>query len=660
MMESYRIMLEQLRNKNVDEHFIEHAGNVYQKALQTDEAERKQMAVEIHEALCERIEEKMGLIFPVYSYLLHIDANAVYMENFLKLIRVLQQDGQLSWQNAYWLFGQLNSFRLQHKDCDTQNTREMLAALIQRALACCMLQLNVAVCPKLYPYRYAKRVVVLTEKLSADNEAWRDFVLECCYVLQHSMEKEVLLVNTNEAASRAGELSFFAPQYEEEIVNHQQEELEWRGERFAFYQCQSCLTDTKDVESVISRILEYNPGMALHLGDSSFLAAIADQWLPVMTMGGTFGAAVVSGTEFAAAYDSLEEARREFLGVVKHYEQTIQEEKNLRSRLVFPSDYFKEEDRRVRYCEAGLFHQYIAKESFHIEKMMKRAWAASIKVMKEVERICKKHHILYFADWGTLLGAVRHQGFVPWDDDIDIAMKREDYNRFFAIAREELSEGYCIVDGTYDEGWPNTRARVLNVADSDHAHIHVQQEKLDEFYGCPYVVGVDIEPLDYIPRNKEEADMQAGILQNVLSVACKLQDNGSQITEDIEKELKLIEQLCNYHFTEERPYIHQLLRLASAISQMYGKEDGDEIAYMCSHSYLKNRENYRLKEEWYEDSTPLPFETTTVEVPLECMKVLKACYGNGWFAYYRGGAAHEYPFYQKQEEKLRELGIVLE
>ena len=82
------------------------------------------------------------------------------------------------------------------------------------------------------------------------------------------------------------------------------------------------------------------------------------------------------------------------------------------------------------------------------------------------------------------------------------------------------------------------------------------------------------------------------------------------ITEEIEKELKLVEKLCNYQLTEESPYIHQLLRLASAVSQMYGKEDGDEIAYMCSHSYLKNRANYRLKEEWYESSIPLPFETT--------------------------------------------------
>ncbi len=659
MMESYRIMLEQLRSGNVDEHFIEHAGNVYQIALQAGEDLQEQMAAELHEAFCERIQEKMALIFPVYSYLLRIDANAVYMENFLKMIHALHKDRQLSWQNLYWLFGQLNGFRLRHKECDTQEVQSMSAALIQYALTGCMLQLNVAVCPRPYLYRYARRVAVLTEKLFQEDAEWREFVLECCHVLQRSMDKEVLLVNTKEAASRAGELSFFAPEYAED-AGCRQTELEWKGERFELYQCEDCLADPERVERAVSRILDYNPAMVLHIGDSSLLAEIADQWFPVMTMGGTFGAAVVSGTEFAVAYDSREEARQEFLGVVKNYEQTIGDERNLRSRLVFPAEYFKEEDRRNRFYEVGLFNQYIMKESFHIEKMMKRAWAASIKVMKEIERICKKHHILYFADWGTLLGAVRHQGFVPWDDDIDIAMKREDYNRFFAIAREELPEGYCIVDGTYDEGWPNTRARVLNVPDSDHAQIQLQQDKLEEFYGCPYVVGVDIEPLDYIPRNEEDANMQAGVLQNVLSVACKLRDNGSQITEEIEKELKLVEKLCNYQLTEESPYIHQLLRLASAVSQMYGKEDGDEIAYMCSHSYLKNRANYRLKEEWYESSIPLPFETTTVEAPQECIKVLKACYGTGWYTCYKGSSAHEYPFYKKQKEKLEKLGIVLD
>lgn len=66
---------------------------------------------------------------------------------------------------------------------------------------------------------------------------------------------------------------------------------------------------------------------------------------------------------------------------------------------------------------------------FEISAMMKRAWAAQMEVLEVVDEICQRNGLQYFADWGTLLGAIRHQGFIPWDDDIDICMKRKDYNQ---------------------------------------------------------------------------------------------------------------------------------------------------------------------------------------------------------------------------------------
>jgi len=71
---------------------------------------------------------------------------------------------------------------------------------------------------------------------------------------------------------------------------------------------------------------------------------------------------------------------------------------------------------------------------------LKNAQEIMFEILTEVDRICKKYHIEYWLDSGTLLGAVRHQDFIPWDDDLDIAMKIEDYEQFSKITQNELKD----------------------------------------------------------------------------------------------------------------------------------------------------------------------------------------------------------------------------
>lgn len=69
-----------------------------------------------------------------------------------------------------------------------------------------------------------------------------------------------------------------------------------------------------------------------------------------------------------------------------------------------------------------------------------------LKILIEVDKICTNHKLEYWLDAGTLLGAVRHEGFIPWDDDVDIIMPMEDYNRFIEIANRELPEHLYILE----------------------------------------------------------------------------------------------------------------------------------------------------------------------------------------------------------------------
>ena len=84
----------------------------------------------------------------------------------------------------------------------------------------------------------------------------------------------------------------------------------------------------------------------------------------------------------------------------------------------------------------------MAQASFDLTKVHQ----ANLKMLKEIDRICRKYKLQYALDSGTLLGAVRHGGFIPWDDDADVMMTRSNYEKFAKVARRELPEGMSFVE----------------------------------------------------------------------------------------------------------------------------------------------------------------------------------------------------------------------
>ena len=77
-----------------------------------------------------------------------------------------------------------------------------------------------------------------------------------------------------------------------------------------------------------------------------------------------------------------------------------------------------------------------------IDSRLRKLQMAELEILKEFVRLCEAHGLQYYLVGGTLLGAVRHKGFIPWDDDIDVAMPRGDYDRFAQIAPKELDPRY--------------------------------------------------------------------------------------------------------------------------------------------------------------------------------------------------------------------------
>ena len=102
------------------------------------------------------------------------------------------------------------------------------------------------------------------------------------------------------------------------------------------------------------------------------------------------------------------------------------------------------------------------RDGFWVDSKRKEVWAVELDLLAELLRVCRKHGIKIFASGGTLLGAVRHGGFVPWDDDIDMMMFREDYNKLCDIAQAEFLHPYFFQTEYTDPGSLRGHAQLRN------------------------------------------------------------------------------------------------------------------------------------------------------------------------------------------------------
>ncbi|WP_320991336.1 LicD family protein [Hungatella sp.] len=123
------------------------------------------------------------------------------------------------------------------------------------------------------------------------------------------------------------------------------------------------------------------------------------------------------------------------------------------------------------------------------DETLKKLHQKELYLLNELDLICRKHNLKYYLIGGTLLGAVRHKGFIPWDDDLDIAMPREDFDQLMKIASLELSEDIYVQDKSTDEKWHNihSKLRLRNTI-----FIEKKIENADFFQG----IFIDIFPLD--------------------------------------------------------------------------------------------------------------------------------------------------------------------
>ena len=127
---------------------------------------------------------------------------------------------------------------------------------------------------------------------------------------------------------------------------------------------------------------------------------------------------------------------------------------------------------------------------FKVSSNRKKVWNVELWLLEELKKICEKHNIKYYADWWTLLWAIRHKWFIPWDDDVDLVMFREDYEKFLKIAPNELPNHIKLTE--YHQWF----SKIVNI---NTAALWYENWQDNEYI---WGIRVDIFPIDYASKYK--------------------------------------------------------------------------------------------------------------------------------------------------------------
>ena len=312
--------------------------------------------------------------------------------------------------------------------------------------------------------------------------------------------------------------------------------------------------------------------------------------------------------------------------------------------MLFETEFFQEENR----------------EGFVVPEMMKRAWAAAYEVLEVIDGVCNKIGTRYFVCAGTLLGAVRHKGFIPWDDDIDICMLRDDYLKFLEMAPDYLPEGF-VISGMFSDDVrlqkANKEPQARVIADETFFPL---PKYMNRFHAYPYMrIGVDIFPLYNLPNDINKQIELVGLINDMQVTAEYL--NHYRKTGELSGRIKKYEDIAGKRFDASNDdVLAKNIRLAA--DKLASDVDSSDADLICCTPYRKLPEDLSdfkgfagFKPEWFKEQVKLKFETTEVIAPVNYTEVLRAQFGDDYMTPQKFTGDHNYPIYKNQEEAFSKL-----
>lgn len=234
-------------------------------------------------------------------------------------------------------------------------------------------------------------------------------------------------------------------------------------------------------------------------------------------------------------------------------------------------------------------------------------------IAREIKRICDENNIKYFIIAGTLLGAIRHGGFIPWDDDMDIGMLREDYEKFINIAKTELGEDFFLQTFETDKNYGLPFAKILlkgTVLVEAAAGSDAQKG-----------IFVDIFPFDISPEDenaKNQHDKKTYLYRRLLL---------SKLNYKVWKENEYIKRAV-YFVLKIMSMIYSRDKLCDKLEKEITKYNGEKSDYIVNIGGAYGYRKETIKAEWVRETVEIPFENMTISAPVEYITYLETFYGD--------------------------------
>lgn len=278
--------------------------------------------------------------------------------------------------------------------------------------------------------------------------------------------------------------------------------------------------------------------------------------------------------------------------------------------IVIEKEFLKEENR----C------------GYVVTSEMKKVWSVELDLLDMFSKVCEKHCLKWFVHAGTMLGAIRHKGFIPWDDDIDVAMPRADYLKLCSIAEEEFIHPYFFQTETTDRFFCRNFARLRN---SETTAI----QEWEKVFRYPYNQGIfiDVFPLDNLPDDEVARDRYYEEVQYYHDMSWQMRnyvyffhiDKSVGINKMVKREGKHL--LYKYFQRQKRNYLNYLNK-CDELLQRYN----DCSTNWVGESIIPPLGRWVWRKEWVTETVLMPFEMLKVPVPIGYEECLKSGFGENW------------------------------